>query len=271
MLKFCKVYVSLRTLDYRHYNGRLTVSWHGTAVRCGAFHGATPSLSHTITGRQRGNGVAVHRHGLRVVTGSIVVFIYICRLEVPKFSGPGMDNMRVAYSALSRCTQRRRWRRHPVLASAMWLQVDLSQHCHHNNISKKVRRRLTSSFQKGVCIDAPAVGLPVLSNGLNQVSVRGTHSNPEGKISGVVAGNIGQYESGGCLADEGVRSDRTGAEGRAHGCVHGCEGHRGKSRQKLVRRRHLAEVNGSSNAMSRSYPKGMCSWNCSGRFGLTGY
>lgn len=97
----------------------------------------------------------------------------------------------------------------------------------------------TSSLQERVGIDTPFIGLPLVCDGLDQVSVGGAHANPKGKVSPVVFDKGGQDESGGCFADEGVGSNRTSAKGRAHSRVHSgkrscCE----SSRDELANGRH---------------------------------
>jgi hypothetical protein len=99
--------------------------------------------------------------------------------------------------------------------------------------------RRTSSLQERVCKDTPPIGLPLVGDGLDQVSIGGAHADPEGKISFVIFAQGGQDKSGCCFADEGVGGNRTSAKGRTHSRIHGgesscCE----SSRDELADGRH---------------------------------
>lgn len=96
---------------------------------------------------------------------------------------------------------------------------------------------LTAGAQESVGVDAPVVGLPVVGNGLDQVTVGGAHANPEGSIAGRAARSLGEDKGGSGFTDEGVVGDRTGAEGRAHGSV-GLERHGGEDGESLGDGRH---------------------------------
>ena len=98
-----------------------------------------------------------------------------------------------------------------------------------------IEKRLTAGRQEGVGVHGPVALLPVVGNGLDQVTVRGAHANPQGGdgVRGTTAGAVGEDESRGGFTDEGVGGDRTGAEGGAHGGVDR-GGAEGKGRENLV-------------------------------------
>ena len=64
--------------------------------------------------------------------------------------------------------------------------------------------------------------LPVVGNGLDQVTIGGAHTNPQGSdsIGGAAARAIGEDKSRGSFTDEGVVRDGTSAESRTHGGIH---------------------------------------------------
>ena len=62
----------------------------------------------------------------------------------------------------------------------------------------------TTGGQECVRKDTPGARLPVVGNGLDQVTVRGTHANPERRITGRAARSFGQDKGGGRFTDEGV-------------------------------------------------------------------
>jgi hypothetical protein len=77
--------------------------------------------------------------------------------------------------------------------------------------------------------------LPVVGNGLDQVTVGGAHANPQGGdgIGKTTAGAVAEDESRDSFTDEEVVGDRTSAEGRTHGSVHVGGGDSSKSCENL--------------------------------------
>lgn len=94
--------------------------------------------------------------------------------------------------------------------------------------------RLTSSLHKSVAKDSPGIRVPVIGNGLDQVTIRGAHTDPERGITLVVGRSIRQDESRGRLANPGVVRNRTEAKSRAHGSVDGADGDGSEGREKLA-------------------------------------
>ena len=97
-----------------------------------------------------------------------------------------------------------------------------------------------SSAQKGVCVNAPCVRVPVIGNRLDQVTVRGTHADPQRGITRAAAGCLGQDKSGSGLPYPGTRANGTGAEGRTHGSLN--RGSSGEDGKGLAEGRHFDSV-----------------------------
>lgn len=100
--------------------------------------------------------------------------------------------------------------------------------------------KLTSSTQQCISIDIPIIRLPVVGDGLDQIAVRGTHTNPKGGISRRSTRCLGKDESRNCLPDERVVRNRSSAESRAHGSVRRPDGYGSHNWKDLSKRGHGA-------------------------------
>lgn len=99
--------------------------------------------------------------------------------------------------------------------------------------------RVISSLGESVSEDAPLVGLPVICNRLDQVTLIGAHSNPKRGNTSRTLGNVGKDKSRSGLADPGARANGTSAKGRAHSSVGSGDGDGREHGKDLVGRRHV--------------------------------
>lgn len=182
------------------------------AVLLGALDGGAEALGLAVAGGQGGDDGAAEVDGLGVVAGAVVVEV----VEGQGLSGFGGG----AFGLNDRL-------------GGGWFFF-----CQSFEVSSILVKVHTTGGLESVGVGAPVVGVVVLSNGLDQVTVGRAHANPQRQVAGVVGGHSGKGQGGPGLDDVGVAGGRAGGKGRAHGSVGvGNECRQGKD--DVARDRHL--------------------------------
>lgn len=174
------------------------VGGHGAAVLLGALDRGAPALGLAAAGRQGRDDLAVDADGLGVVAAGIVELV--CKVNM--INTVNLYTCRSTFGVLTV---------HGDLVTGAGLSGGVV-------LDDGLAVALTERHE-GVGVDGPLVGVVVVRDGLDQVAVGSAHTDPEGSVSLVVGGDLGQDERGGRLPDEGRVGDGSGRQGRAHGSV----------------------------------------------------